>query len=81
MLLATALIAATLWLAGGSVFRQPADLYLAIAEESVAGLNVSAPVKYSGVDVGKVQGIQPAPTPSRSSASRLPRPARVRARP
>ncbi len=58
VLLATVLMAATLWLAAGNAFRQPADLYLAIAEESVAGLNVSAPVKYNGVDVGKVQSIQ-----------------------
>ena len=34
------------------------DLYLAIVEESVAGLNLNAPVKYNGVDVGKVQHIQ-----------------------
>ncbi|MES2547392.1 MAG: MlaD family protein [Pseudomonadota bacterium] len=34
------------------------DLYLAIVEESVAGLNLNAPVKYNGVDVGKVQNIQ-----------------------
>jgi phospholipid/cholesterol/gamma-HCH transport system substrate-binding protein len=32
-------------------------LYLAIEEESVAGLNLNAPVKYNGVDVGKVRDI------------------------
>ena len=31
---------------------------MAIVEESVAGLNLNAPVKYNGVDVGKVQSIQ-----------------------
>ncbi len=31
---------------------------MAIVEESVAGLNVNAPVKYNGVDVGKVKNIQ-----------------------
>jgi phospholipid/cholesterol/gamma-HCH transport system substrate-binding protein len=33
------------------------DIYLAIEEESVAGLNVNAPVKYNGVEVGKVRSI------------------------
>ncbi|PRC91423.1 mce related protein [Solimicrobium silvestre] len=33
-------------------------MYLAIEDESVAGLNVNAPVKYNGVDVGKVRNIQ-----------------------
>ena len=34
------------------------DLYLAIEDESVAGLNLNAPVKYNGVDVGKVRDIR-----------------------
>ncbi len=33
-------------------------LYMAILDESVAGLNINAPVKYNGVDVGKVKSIQ-----------------------
>lgn len=33
------------------------DLYQAIEDESVAGLNLNAPVKYNGVDVGKVRSI------------------------
>ena len=33
-------------------------LYLAILDESVAGLNINAPVKYNGVDVGKVKSIE-----------------------
>lgn len=32
-------------------------MYQAIEKESVAGLNLNAPVKYNGVDVGKVQAI------------------------
>jgi len=58
VLLSGVLIAVALWLAAGGVFSKPVDLYLAIAEESVAGLNVNAPVKYNGVDVGKVKDIR-----------------------
>ncbi len=58
LVLATALIAAVLWLASGGGTRQQVDLYLAVMEESVSGLNVNAPVKYNGVDVGMVRDIQ-----------------------
>jgi len=50
------LVAGVLWLASGGALQKQYNLYLAIADESVAGLNLQAPVKYSGVDVGKVQG-------------------------
>lgn len=52
------LIGIVLWLASGGAFQTKYDLYLAVAEESVSGLNLNAPVKYSGVDVGKVTGIR-----------------------
>ena len=52
------LIFAVLWLASGGTLQKKYDLYLAVLEESVAGLNLNAPVKYNGVDVGKVQSIQ-----------------------
>ena len=42
-------------MAGG---RQAVDSYQAFIEESVAGLNVDAPVKLLGVDVGKVSRIE-----------------------
>ena len=58
LLLGTALIGGVLWLATGGAFKKNYDLYLAVINESVAGLNLNAPVKYSGVDVGKVQKIQ-----------------------
>lgn len=58
LLLGAALIAGLLWLASGGALQKKFDLYLAIEDESVAGLNLNAPVKYSGVDVGKVQEIQ-----------------------
>ena len=57
-MLGALLIVAILWLASGGSLQKKYDLYLAIVEESVAGLNLNAPVKYNGVDVGKVQHIQ-----------------------
>lgn len=58
LLLGAVLIAGLLWLASGGAFQKKYDLYLAIEDESVAGLNLNAPVKYNGVDVGKVKDIQ-----------------------
>jgi phospholipid/cholesterol/gamma-HCH transport system substrate-binding protein len=55
--LGAALIAGVLWLASGGMWQQKYDLYLAVEEESVAGLNLNAPVKYNGVEIGKVQAI------------------------
>ena len=57
-MLGAILIFAVLWLASGGTLQKKYDLYLAIVAESVAGLNLNAPVKYNGVDVGKVQNIQ-----------------------
>ncbi len=56
--LGAVLIAGALWLASGGAFQKKYDPYLAIIEESVAGLNVNAAVKYNGVDVGRVRGIR-----------------------
>ena len=58
LVLGAALIAGALWLVSGGSFQTKYDFYLAMVDESVAGLNLNAPVKYSGVDVGKVQGIK-----------------------
>jgi phospholipid/cholesterol/gamma-HCH transport system substrate-binding protein len=52
------LVAGVLWLASGGAFQKKYDLYHAIENESVAGLNLNAPVKSNGVDVGKVQDIR-----------------------
>ncbi len=57
LVLGTALVIGVLWLASGGSFQQKYDLYLAIEEESVSGLNPNAPVKYNGVEVGKVRSI------------------------
>jgi phospholipid/cholesterol/gamma-HCH transport system substrate-binding protein len=58
LVLGAALVAGGLWLASGGAFRQKYDLYRAIEDESVSGLNVNAPVKYNGVEVGKVREIR-----------------------
>lgn len=56
--LGAALIAGALWLSSGGTLGAKYDFYLAMEDESVAGLNLNAPVKYNGVDVGKVQSIK-----------------------
>jgi len=57
LLLGTGLIAAVLWLAAGVGGGKPMVAYQSVIAESVAGLNLDAPVKFLGVDVGKVRGI------------------------
>ena len=57
LLLGTALVAGVLWLASGGAWQKEYDIYQAVEDESVAGLNLNAPVKYNGVDVGKVKKI------------------------
>lgn len=52
------LVAGVLWLAAGGAWQTHYDVYQAVEKESVAGLNLNAPVKYNGVDVGKVQAIK-----------------------
>lgn len=58
LVLAAALIGIVLWLAAGGALQKKYDVYQAIEDESVAGLNLNAPVKYNGVDVGKVRSIE-----------------------
>ncbi len=63
--LGTALIVAVLWLAHGIDTKKKYEPYQSIFAESVAGLSVAAPVKYLGVDVGKVSEIAIDPDSSR----------------
>ncbi|MEO8526064.1 MAG: MlaD family protein, partial [Caldimonas sp.] len=63
--LGAALVVAVLWLAAGISTQKKYDPYQSIIKESVAGLSIAAPVKYLGVDVGKVSGIAIDPQNSR----------------
>ena len=65
LVLGAVLVAGVLWLSVGLGSRREVDRYQAFIEESVAGLNVDAPVKYLGVDVGKVGRIEIDPQNSR----------------
>ena len=58
LVLGAVMIAAVLWLASGGALQKKYDRYLAIVDESVAGLNLNAPVKFNGVAVGKVREIR-----------------------
>lgn len=57
LLLAAALVAGILWLSSAGNYRKVYDTYLAYMSESVSGLNFEAPVKYRGVEVGRVKRI------------------------
>lgn len=57
LILGAMLIGGLLWIASGGINQKKYDTYLAIENESVAGLSVNALVKYNGVDVGKVNNI------------------------
>lgn len=56
LLLGLLLVGGILWLSKGD-YRGASDRYLAYVRESVAGLSVNAPVKYRGVEVGRVKEI------------------------
>ena len=56
-----ALIAGVVWLGAGAEFRKSYNDYLVYMSESVAGLNLNAPVRYRGVSVGRVKEISIAP--------------------
>jgi phospholipid/cholesterol/gamma-HCH transport system substrate-binding protein len=61
VVLSTALIAGVLWLSSGKYYRKSYDIYQTYMSESVSGLNLDAPVRYRGVDVGRVRRIALAP--------------------
>jgi len=57
LLLSAAMIAGVLWLSAGKQYSGVNDIYVAYMSESVSGLNLNAPVKYRGVQVGQVRQI------------------------
>jgi phospholipid/cholesterol/gamma-HCH transport system substrate-binding protein len=57
LLLSAAMIAGVLWLSTGNQYSKVFDTYVAYMHESVSGLNLNAPVKFRGVNVGQVQQI------------------------
>jgi len=61
LLLSAAFIGGVLWLSSGKSYRTSYDIYQTYMTESVAGLNLNAPVRYRGVEVGRVQKIKLAP--------------------
>jgi phospholipid/cholesterol/gamma-HCH transport system substrate-binding protein len=61
IVLSTTLIAGVLWLSSGKYYRKSFDTYQTYMTESVSGLNVDAPVRYRGVDIGHVRKIALAP--------------------
>ncbi|HQT25025.1 MAG TPA: MlaD family protein [Burkholderiales bacterium] len=56
-----ALIAVVIWLGAGAEYRKTYDEYLVYMDESVAGLNPNAPVRFKGVSIGRVKDIGLAP--------------------
>ena len=61
IVLTVTMIAGVLWLSSGKYYRKSYDTYETYMTESVAGLNLNAPVRYRGVDVGRVRRIALAP--------------------
>ena len=53
--LGAALIAGVLWLSSGGAYRKAYDSYQTYMSESVSGLSRDAPVRYRGVEVGRVR--------------------------
>ena len=61
LVLGAGLIAGVLWFSSGGAYRRAYDTYLIDMGESVSGLNLDAPVKYRGVEVGRVRKMALAP--------------------
>ena len=61
LVLGAALIGSVLWLSSAGAYRKAYDTYQAYMSESVSGLSLDAPVRYRGVEVGRVCKIALAP--------------------
>lgn len=61
LVLSAGLIGGVLWLSSGKSYRASYVIYQSYTKESVSGLNLNAPVRYRGVEVGRVRKIELAP--------------------
>lgn len=61
LILGALLIGGVLWLSSSKSYSKAYDTYLVYMSESVSGLNLDAPVRYRGVQVGGVRRIELAP--------------------
>ena len=61
LVLGAGLIAGVLWFSSGGMYRRAYDTYQVYMGESVSGLNLDAPVRYRGVEVGRVRKLALAP--------------------
>jgi phospholipid/cholesterol/gamma-HCH transport system substrate-binding protein len=61
LVLSAGLIGGVLWFSSGKSYLKVYDIYQVYMNESVSGLNLNAPVRYHGVEVGRVQKIALAP--------------------
>jgi phospholipid/cholesterol/gamma-HCH transport system substrate-binding protein len=62
LVLGAALIGGILWLSSGGATRKAYDTYVSYMDESVSGLSLDAPVRYRGVEVGRVRRIALSPS-------------------
>jgi phospholipid/cholesterol/gamma-HCH transport system substrate-binding protein len=61
LMLGAGLIAGVQWFSSGGAYRKVYDTYETYMSESVSGLNLDAPVRYRGVEVGRVRKMALAP--------------------
>jgi phospholipid/cholesterol/gamma-HCH transport system substrate-binding protein len=61
LVLGAGLIAGVLWFSSGGTYRKAYDTYQTNMAESVSGLSLDAPVRYRGVEVGRVRKMALAP--------------------
>jgi phospholipid/cholesterol/gamma-HCH transport system substrate-binding protein len=61
LVLGAGLIAGVLWFSSGGTYRKAYDSYQTYIAESVSGLSLDAPVRYRGVEVGRVRKMALAP--------------------
>ena len=61
VVLSIAMLGGVLWFSSGKSYGTAYDIYQTYMKESVSGLNLNSPVRYRGVEVGRVRKISLAP--------------------